>query len=176
MRRCRPIDVLLMPPARLVVLVGDRLWPGLQAALYAIERFGPLRPLRAYVARMPPRQAIPLFLVPELASRAGWMASVWLLVEGQAWVALFTYVATKLLAGAAALWIYHACAPTLMRLRWFAHWHHAVLGLRHAAWVWLAAATPRRFRAMLRWLRAGSSAAGRAPASPSPPDGPRRIE
>ena len=156
-----------------IVLVGDRLWPGVLTRLHAIGRAGPLPRLHAFVARMPSWLALPMFLIPEVASRTGWVASVWLLLAGQAWAALVTYVATKLLAGAAALWIYHACAPALLQVHWFAHWHGTVLGLRHVASVRLASAMPGRFRAQLQRLRAENAGADPAPASPSSPDGPR---
>jgi hypothetical protein len=172
MSRRRSVDSLVALLARLVLLMGDRLWPGVLAWLRAIGRAGPLPRLRAAVARMPPWLALPLFLIPEVASRTGWVASVWLLLEGQVWAALITYVATKLLAGAAAFWIYHACAPALLRVHWFAQGHGAMLGLRHTASAWLASAVPRRFRARLQRLRAENAGADPAPASPSPPDAP----
>ncbi|MEJ1977590.1 MAG: hypothetical protein WDN49_17260 [Acetobacteraceae bacterium] len=172
MRRNRLVDALLM----LAMQPACQMWRGGRAALRALQRWGPLQRLHARVGLLPPALALPLFLVPEAASRAGWVASVWLLLVGRAWAALALYVVTKLLAGVAALWIYHACEPALLRVRWFARWHGEVRALRRSVWAGLRAALPRRVRTRQRWLRArlkaGNAAAAPVPAIPSPPDRP----
>jgi hypothetical protein len=107
--------------------------------------------LHQRLARLPPGVALPLFLVPEAASRAGWVASAWLLMTGAAWEALLVYVLTKILAGITALWVYRACEPALLGVRWFARLHATGQKMRGA----MGTASPR-FAAARHRVRLGT--------------------
>lgn len=100
------------------------------AVLRRAERVAALQRLQRRLAGLPPALALPLFLVPEAASRGGWFASAWLLLHGAGWQALLVYGLTKLLAGVTALWIYQACKPALLRVGWFARLHDALRRFR----------------------------------------------
>ena len=132
MCRARVVDALLWLPAILVVAVEHGVWRPVRGVLSRLHRIEALRRLHDRLAALPPGAALPLFLVPEGASRAGWLASAWLLLNGAAWEALLVYVLTKLLASLTALWVYTACAPALLRVAWFARAHGAVLRMRGA--------------------------------------------
>jgi hypothetical protein len=125
MSRERLINSLLVVPAVLVVAVEACIVRPAGAVLDALHRVPVMQRLHQRLTRLPPGAALPLFLVPEAASRAGWVASAWLLVSGAAWEALLVYVLSKLLAGLTALWVYRACEPALLRVRWFARLHAA---------------------------------------------------
>jgi hypothetical protein len=115
-----------------VGFVHDVAWPfGLRTG-HRVANWWVLAPARRWVAGLPAVAALPLFLVPEICSRLGTLASAWLLLQGDVWRALAVYVATKLFAGMTALWIYTACLPALMQIRAFAAVHDAVAGLRRA--------------------------------------------
>ena len=137
-----PAGRLLLALSAVALRTRAAVWPVAQA----IGRFPPLARLRAAIGRLPPGLALPLFLAPELCSRGGWAGSAWLLLSGYPWRAAALYAATKLLAGGAALWIYAACEPALLRVAWFAALHGAVGRIRRSvlagvrAWVgWDAA-------------------------------------
>lgn len=163
MRRNRLADAFLLIPALLAVLAEDVLWRAVSALLRWVRRLGPLQRLHARISRLPPGVALPLFLVPEAASRGGWLASAWLLLHGAVQEAMLVYVVTKLIAGLSALWVYRACEPALLRVRWFARVHGMVLQLRGTARAWRAAVLPGggRFMMLRQRLRIGPA---RAPA------------
>jgi hypothetical protein len=123
MSRDRLVNALLLVPALVVVLAEDFVLRPIRRGLSRVYRVGVLQRLHQRLARLPPGVALPLFLIPEAASRAGWVASAWLLLQGAAWEALMVYVLTKLLAGVTALWVYRACEPALLRVAWFARLH-----------------------------------------------------
>ena len=135
-------DFVLLPLAAIAVLGHDIVWPTLCTIGRRIAGWRPLLPLRQAVGRLPVLPALVLFLVPELCSRAGTLASAWLLLNGDWWRALAVYVGAKLLAGGTALWIYTACEPVLLRMRLFAAMHGAIGAFRVAA----AARMPRGAR------------------------------
>ena len=137
MRRDRVLDGLLIGPAILVVAIENTLVRPAAALLERVHRIPVLQRLHRRLARLPPGVAVPLFLIPEAASRAGWFASAWLLLTGAAWQALIVYTLTKIIAGVTALWVYQACEPALLRVAWFARVHAAAgrwrRSLRHSS-------------------------------------------
>ncbi len=132
MCRDRLVNALLLVPAFTVVMAEDLVVRPIGNALNRIHRVGVLQRLHQRLGRLPPGVALPLFLVPEVASRAGWLASAWLLLNGAAWEALMVYVLTKLLAAVTALWVYRACEPALLRVAWFARVHGMGQRMRRA--------------------------------------------
>jgi hypothetical protein len=149
MTRDHVVNSLLLIPALLVVAVEACVLRPASALLDGLHRVPLIQRLHHRLARLPPGVALPLFLVPEAASRAGWFVSAWLLVTGAAWEALLVYVLTKLLAGVIALWVYRACEPALLRVRWFAWIHGAGQRIRCS----LGVANPRfvAMRHRVRW-------------------------
>jgi hypothetical protein len=151
MIRNRLANGLLLAPAFIVVVVEVFVVRPAVAALNRIHRVAVLQRLHRRLARLPPGVALPLFLVPEAASRAGWLASAWLLMTGAAWEALMVYVLTKLLATVIALWVYRACEPALLRVGWFARMHTAGHRMRRS----LIRPSPR-FAEMRHRVRVGA--------------------
>jgi hypothetical protein len=125
MRHDRVLDGLLVIPAILAVAIEDYAIRPAVALLTRIHRIPILQRLHHRLARLPPGVALPLFLIPEITSRAGWFVSAWLLITGAAWQALIVYMLTKIIAGITALWVYQACEPALLRVAWFARIHAA---------------------------------------------------
>jgi hypothetical protein len=128
----RLVDTLLWVPAIIVVAADMLVCRPIHALFDRVWRINRLQRLNRRLATLPPGVALPLFLIPEAASRAGWLASAWLLLNGAAWEALAVYVLTKLLATVAALWVYRACEPALLRVAWFARCHAAIARRRKA--------------------------------------------
>ncbi len=157
MRRNRLADALLLIPVLLAVLAEDVVWRAASTVLGGVRRLGPLQRLHVRIARLPPGVALPLFLVPEAASRGGWVASAWLLLHGAVQEAMLVYVGTKLIAGLSALWVYQACEPALLRVRWFARLHGMAQRLRGQIRAWRGSMLPGggRFMVLRGRLRIG---------------------
>ena len=167
------IAALLLPAAFMTVFAADVLWPSVRRLGSTMGHWPPLARLRERAGRLPVAVALPLFLIPELCSRLGWVVSVWFALQGQPWRGLAVYVGTKLIAGSLALWIYSACLPVLLRVRAFAAVHAAMFAAQRSAATWWQARAPGPFAAAVARqrgrLRARSSAAAPASAIPSAP-------
>ena len=158
--RGHSVSLLLLPPALLAVIVADGIWPRVRRAGLVIANWPPIARLHARIARLPPAIALPLFLVPEACSRLGWVVSAWLVLQGEAWRALAVYAGTKLIAGTLALWICHACLPTLLRVRAFAAGYGALMGLVNRLSAWTRSSGGGRFRQAMNAVRSGRLTAG----------------
>ena len=172
---------LLLPAAWVVVLVADTVSPRVRT----VGRWPPLARVHAWIGRLPPFVALPLFLVPEVCSRSGWLVSAWLLIHGEGWRAMAVYAATKLIAGSLALWIYSACLPALLRVRPFATLHAGLMKLQRRLAAGLGHRPGGSFTAAIAWHRARrgrpvqvtgrNAASGPAPATSSVPTDPSRT-
>lgn len=143
-------DRLLLPLALLLVLFELTL----QTIARMVRHFGPLRRLEASIARLPPWAILPLFLIPEAMSHVGGFYAAYLLAHRKIVAATLVAILVKGVGLVVALWIYQACRPALMTIRWFA-WLHGKVG---AARLWAmqrigpSLARVRRFMAGLRAL------------------------
>jgi hypothetical protein len=124
----RPRDAVLLPLALLLVLFEL----GLEAGSRLLRKWGPIRRLEALLGRLPPWAILPLFLVPEAMSHVGGFYAAYLLAQRQFLAATMVAVLVKGVGVLIALWIYQACRPALMTIRWFA-WAH---GKVEAARAW----------------------------------------
>jgi len=129
--------------------------------------------------------ALPMFLVPEGASRVGALWAAWLLVQGHYRAAAAVYAGSKIVASLVAVWIYRACEPALLTVPWFAQVRAGVLRVRDwalsraARWLRCRShdGSPGRFAVQRRRIavslgrlaRPGSSAAAPVPATASEP-------
>ncbi len=181
----RVVDWLLWPVALSVVLVEVVIWRSAVWLGRTLSHGARLPRLRARLGRLPPVLALPLFLVPEAASRAGALWAAWLLMQGHYRAAAVAYAGSKVFASLVAVWIYRACEPALLRIGWFAQTRAGLLQVRdwslaHAARLLRSkprdgrpgrfAAQRRRVAASLsRLARPDGSAAAPAPATASEP-------
>ncbi len=78
----RGLDLLLLPPALLLVLVEHVLWAGSRAILRGIAGLAPVRAAQRGLGLLPPYAAVPLFLVPELCSHGAGIWATVLLARG----------------------------------------------------------------------------------------------
>lgn len=151
----RPRDMLLLPLALLLVLFELTL----QTIARLLRHFGPLRRLEAVLAGWPAWAILPLFLVPETMSHIGGFYAAYLLAHRKIVAATMVAILVKGVGLVVALWIYQACRPALMTIRWFA-WLHGKVGAARA-WAMIRMrprlVRVRRFlaelRALLPWSR-----------------------
>ncbi len=111
---------MLLPVAVLVVLLEDVVWRGARAILRRVTELPAMAALRDWLARLPGWAALPMFLVPEAAGRAGELWAAWLLYRGHPKSAVVVYAVVRIAATLVVVFIWQACEPALMRLGWFA--------------------------------------------------------
>jgi hypothetical protein len=158
-RRLR--DALLLPLALILVSVDWVVREGSRV----LRRWRPLRRLEARLAGWPPWAILPLFLIPEAMSHVGGFYAAYLLAHRKVLAATAVAIFVKGIGLLIALWIYQACRPALMTIRWFA-WAH---GKVEAARDWALdkiRPTWRRARRLLRRLVFGSASVDAAPGAP----------
>ena len=153
----RCLDLLLLPPALVLVVVEHVLWAGSCAILRGLAGLAAVRATQHWLGLLPPYAAVPLFLIPELCSHGAGIWATVLLARGHVVGATLVAVVFKGAATLVLVWIYQACEPALLRVAWFARVHNSVLCTRR--WV-LSRIVPLREAALLR-LRASVAGAGR---------------
>ncbi len=144
------LDLLLLVPALMLVLGENVLWQGSRAVLRGLAGLPLIKTLHLWLGLLPPSVALPLFLVPELFSHASEFGTAFLLAKGHVAAATMLVVLGKGVATLILVWIYQACEPALLRVRWFARLHHAVLRARAAL---LAKFAPARRLVLIRLRR-----------------------
>jgi hypothetical protein len=152
----RGLDLLLLPPALLLVVTEHVLWAGSRAILRGVAGLGVVRAAHLWLGLLPPHAAVPLFLVPELCSHGAGLWATVLLARGHVIAATLIAVLIKGVATLVLVWIYQACEPSLLRVAWFARVHNTVLAVRRRV---LDRVAPLRETA-LRRLRASVARAG----------------
>jgi hypothetical protein len=163
-RRLR--DAVLLPLALLLVPID---W-GLREGSRVLRRWRPLRRLESRMARLPAWAILPLFLIPEGMSHVGGFYAAYLLAHRKILAATTVAILIKGVGLIIALWIYQACRPALMTIRWFAWTHGKVEAARHWALdrirpVWLRA---KRLLRQALWGR-------KAVTTPGAPHAGRRL-
>ena len=148
----RWLNLLLLPVALLVVVLEDVLWAGALAVLRRLAGLPALQRLRAFLATLPGWLALPLFLVPEGLGKLGEFWALALMARGKFASGVLAYVLVRAVATLIVVFIYHACEPALLRVRWFA----AVVRGMHWVRDWALAKlrpTRDRLRAFIRQRR-----------------------
>lgn len=145
------LDGLLLVPALVLVLGENVLWQGSRAVLRAVAGLPLIKTLHLWLGLLPPGLALPLFLVPEVFSHVSEFGTAFLLAKGHVAAATLLVVLGKGVATLILVWIYQACEPALMRVRWFARVHHAILRARAKL---LAKFAPVRRIVLIRLRRA----------------------
>ena len=143
LRRLR--DIFLLPLALIVILLEDVLWAGAKLALRWITALPPVRGLQSWLATLPAWVALPLFLVPEVLGKLGELWALALMAQGQVRAGVLAYVVVRVVASLIVVFIYQACEPNLLRVRWFA-W---AVGVVHRARDW-AVGIIRPWRTLIR--------------------------
>lgn len=113
-------DVLLFPVALLVVLLEDVLWVAARNLLRTISDLWLFRQLRRGLGWLPGWAALPCFAIPELLGRVGEIWAFSLLLHHRLVAGVLAYIAVRSVATLIVLFIFQACEPALMGLRWFA--------------------------------------------------------
>jgi hypothetical protein len=155
-RRLR--DALLLPLALLLVPIDWLLRDGSRL----LRRWRPLRHLEARLSGWPAWAILPLFLIPEGMSHAGGFYAAYLLAHRKVLAATAVAVFVKGIGLLIALWIFQACRPALMAIRWFAWAHGKAEAARHWALDKIGPSW-RRARRLLRGLVLGRAAVDAEP-------------
>lgn len=149
----------------LILLFEEWGWEPLAAALERLGRLTFLSWLERSIRALPPWAALATFAVPALALLPIKLLALFLIGHGQAFAGVAVLVAAKVGGTALLARLFTLTQPTLMRLRWFAHWYprwkswkDRVMAQVRASPVWRAGSRLRqRMRAAwARWRQPGA--------------------
>ena len=143
----------------LIVLFEEWGWDSLQAVLARLARWPPLGRLEAWIATLPPRAAVVLFLVPALLLLPAKIAALWFIGGGHLLFGLLVVVIAKLVGTALVARLFTLTRPALMQVPWFARWYARWTAWKdfwiarvRASWAWRYGRFARR-KVVRRWRR-----------------------
>jgi len=140
----------------LLILFEEWGWEPLQRLMARIGRLPLLRRLETLIARLPPRAALAVLLLPTLLLLPVKLLALWLIGQGKAVLGGVVIVLAKLVGTALVARLFNLTQPALMTMPWFASlygrwsaWKHALLARVRASWAWRAGRVfKRRVRRM----------------------------
>ncbi|MBN9042107.1 MAG: hypothetical protein BGP05_09500 [Rhizobiales bacterium 62-47] len=155
-RLLQPLWVLFA----LIFLIEAWLWDHLEPIVARVVALLPLRAIKAWVAdriqHLSPAWTLVVFVIPAVLLFPLKIAGLWLLAHHYWFGAMAVVVFAKLLGVGVAAFIFDVTKPKLLQMGWFRRVYEFVLMIRaHASE--LVAPIRERAKAMLAWLRTGSS-------------------
>jgi len=127
----------------LLILFEEWGWVPLQRLMARLGRLPVLRRLEAAVARLPPRAALAVFLLPTLLLLPVKLLALWLIGQGKALLGGAVIVLAKLVGTALVARLFTLTQPALLTMPWFASlygrwtaWKEALLARVRASWAW----------------------------------------
>ena len=143
----------------LLILFEEWGWEPLQQALARLAHLPPVAALERWIASLPPRAALALFVLPSLALIPVKLAALWLIGQGRPLFGLAVIVLAKVLGTALVARLFSLTRPALMQMPRFARWYGrwtawkaALLAQLRASWGWRTVRALRRL-ARQRWAR-----------------------
>ena len=113
-------DLLLFPLALVIVVVEDVCWAAAKSALRWARARLPLHRLEVILHHLPGWAALPLFVIPEALGKLGELWALALIARGHFIGGVIAYCVVRIIATLIVVFIYHACEPALLQIRWFA--------------------------------------------------------
>ena len=143
----------------LLILFEEWGWEPLQRTLAWVGRLPLLRQLEAGIARLPPRAALAVFLLPTLLLLPVKLLALAAIAHGHKLLGLAVIVLAKLLGTAVVARLFALTRPALLQLAWFARiygrwtaWKDALLAQVRASWAWRSGRAVKRLLRQ-RWAR-----------------------
>jgi hypothetical protein len=115
----RALELLLMPLAAAIVFFEDVLLHYLGVAMAAFAKWPPVARLEAWVARLPPKAALVVFIAPSALVLPIKLAAVGFALHGNLALATSSILLGKMLATALVARLYRILRPTLITVPWF---------------------------------------------------------
>ena len=125
---------ILRPPvyliAAIVILLEDFLWEPLQGLGAWIGHLPGLRRFERWVAALPPKGALAMFLTPTVILLPFKLMALAAFTRGMFVTGLLVAISAKVVGTALVARIFALCKPTLLTVDWFARAYHWINGVR----------------------------------------------
>jgi hypothetical protein len=115
----RFLRAVALPPLAAIFLVEDVLIRSFGAAMGVLARLRMVAKFEAWAARLGPRQALLLFLLPVLVFLPVHLLALWAFATRRVLLGIAIYIAGKLAATAVVGRVLIVCRPALLRMGWF---------------------------------------------------------
>lgn len=126
----RLFNSVLVLLAALLIFIEEFFWLRLNNAFARLGRLPVLRRIEAWIASLPARWALTLFVVPVAAILPFKFFGVWLIAMGHVITGMQVFIVAKLVGTALAARLFVLCRPALMSKPWFARSYHWTMALR----------------------------------------------
>ena len=134
--------------AGLWILFEEWIWDRLTRAMQWLGRLPIVRGVEVRIARLGPKAAITLFLVPWLLLLPAKLLAFWLIGTGHAGAGLGVFVAAKLLGTAMLARLFTLTRSALLTIGWFCRLHDWFTAIKQRLYAYL-----RSLRAV-QWVKA----------------------
>lgn len=125
---------VLRPPvyliAAIVILLEGFLWEPLQGLAAWIGHLPGLRRFERWVAALPPKGALAMFLTPTVVLLPFKLMALAAFARGMFVTGLLVAISAKVVGTALVARIFALCKPTLLTVGWFARAYHWINGVR----------------------------------------------
>ncbi len=149
--------------AALWMVLEEWIWDSLTAAMRWLGRLPPVRWLEVRIARLSPRAAMAVFVVPWLLLLPAKILSLWFLSTGHMALGVLVFVVAKLIGTALLARLFTLTKPALLQIAWFRRFYGWFTALKNRLYTYvkslrayqLARSWMARVRAAMRgWWRA----------------------
>ena len=144
----------------LLFLCEEWLWERLEAGSAWFARLPGMHDLEARIARLPPRGAAALMVMPVMFLYPFKIGALWMIADGKFMLGCAVMIAAKLASTTIVARLFTICRPQLLQVAWFARLHDWVLVWKTRVHAWLGKqpawhAARRAMRAMRRTRKRG---------------------
>ncbi|MBO0743235.1 MAG: hypothetical protein J2P51_17660 [Hyphomicrobiaceae bacterium] len=127
----------------LIIVFEEWGWRPLADLVGRLARWRPWAMIEAAITRLPPYAAFIVFVLPTALLLPLKFLALFLIAQGQIFMATLLFIAAKLVATALIARLYLLTEPALMQIGWFAWAHDSFMPLKEAltarvrsSWVW----------------------------------------
>ena len=127
----------------LIIVFEEWGWRSLAAVVGRLARWRPWAAIEAAITRLPPYAALIVFVLPTTLLLPLKFLALFLVAQGQLFLASLLFVAAKVVATALIARLFMLTQPALMQIGWFAWgygtlmpWKEALTARVRSSWVW----------------------------------------
>lgn len=138
--------------AALWIVVEEWLWDSLVRATKWLAKLPVFRAIEARIARLGPKAAMALFVVPWLLLLPAKLLGVWLMGTGHFGLGVTVFVVAKLIGTAMLARLFTLTRPALLQIDWFRRLYGWFTNVRDRLYAYVRGL--RAYQATRRWLSA----------------------
>lgn len=146
----QPVILAFNVTAALVILFEEWGWRPLHDFIARLARFKLVARLERGIAALPPYAALAVFALPVAVLFPLKFVALWLLANGQWWMATALFIGAKITSTALIARIFTLTQPALMQLGWFERAYNRFTGWKDAFFAHIRASSVWRYGRLVK--------------------------